>query len=170
MVHGLLTVLTTIFLKSLRRQCFTWRTILVSASSCVRPIWRTSSLTSVELHLTSLFTEMNTIAPPKSCVNSLLVRNEFKATLFLLCLKKIALEVLWYIGCFCKWKELSTTTSFTCMWLQRIVKITITNYVNTWTSRGQVLDNFNNSICKFVESFGSGDSRLRIYYRWKIQK
>ena len=29
------------------------------------------------------------IAPPKSCVNSLPARNEFKATLFLLCLKKL---------------------------------------------------------------------------------
>ena len=28
---------------------------------------------------------------------------------------KIVLEVLWYIGCFCKWEKLSTTTSFTCM-------------------------------------------------------
>ena len=64
--------------------------ILVSASSCVQPIWRTSSLTSVELHLTSLFTEMNNVAPPKSCVNSLPVRNEFNATLFLLCLKKLS--------------------------------------------------------------------------------
>ena len=32
---------------------------------------------------------MNTIAPPKSCVNNLPARNEFKASSFLLCLKKL---------------------------------------------------------------------------------
>ena len=53
-----------------------------------------SSLTSVELHLTSFFTEMNTIAPPKSCVNNLLDRNVFKATLFLVCLKVLPWKFL----------------------------------------------------------------------------
>ena len=48
-----------------------------------------SSLTTVELHLTSLFKEMNTVAPTKSCANSLPARNEFKATSFLLYLKKL---------------------------------------------------------------------------------
>ena len=143
--------------------------IFASASSCVRLIWRTSSLTSVELHLTSLFTEISTIAPPKSYVNSLSVRNEFNTTLLLLCLKKLLLEVLWYIGCFCKWKELSTTTSFMWMWLQRMVKITITSYVDTWTSRGQILDKFDKSTCKFAKSFSKPNSSLRIYYGWKIQ-
>ena len=46
-------------------------------------------LTTVELHLTSLFKEMNTIAPTKSYANSLPERNEFKTTSFLLCLKKL---------------------------------------------------------------------------------
>ena len=55
------------------------------------------------------------------------------------------------------------------MWLQVTVKITITNYVNRWTSRRQVLDKFYNSICKFDESFDSGNRNLRIYYHWKIQ-
>ena len=49
----------------------------------------TSSLTTVELHLTSLFKEMNTVAPTKSCADSLPARNEFKATSFLLYLKKL---------------------------------------------------------------------------------
>ena len=35
------------------------------------------------------FTDINTIAPPKSCVNILPARNKFKATLFLFCLKKL---------------------------------------------------------------------------------
>ena len=48
-----------------------------------------SSLTSVELHLTLLFIEMNTKAPTKSCVNSFPTRIKFKITLFLLCLKKL---------------------------------------------------------------------------------
>ena len=39
----------------------------------------------------------------------------------------------------------------------------ISNYVNTWTSRGKVLARFNNSIFKIVESFGCGNSSLRIY-------
>ena len=46
-------------------------------------------LTSIELHLNSLFTEMNAIATPKSCVNRLPARNESKATLFHLYLKKL---------------------------------------------------------------------------------
>ena len=52
----------------------------------------TSSLTTAELHLTSLFKEMNTVAPTKSCVDSLPAKNEFKATSFLLYLKKLPLK------------------------------------------------------------------------------
>ena len=48
-----------------------------------------SSLTTVELHLISLFKEMNTLAPTKSCADSLPARNEFKVTSFLLYLKKL---------------------------------------------------------------------------------
>ena len=39
-----------------------------------------SSLKSVYLPLTSLLTEMNAVASLKSCVESLPVRNKFKAT------------------------------------------------------------------------------------------
>ena len=45
-------------------------------------------MTSVDLHLTPLFTEINKIAPPKPCLKSSPARNEFRATLFLLSLKK----------------------------------------------------------------------------------
>ena len=145
------TVLTRKFLKVSRRQCFMWTVILVSASTCVRPIWR-SSLTPAELHLTSLFT----ITPPKSYVNSLSGWNELGSLIF------IVPYVLWYIDCFCKQEKLFTTTSLTCMWLQRIFKITITNCVNRWISSGQVLAKFYNSMYKFDESFGSGNSSLRI--------
>ena len=69
----------------------------------VCPLWRSSFLTSVELHLTSLFTEMNIMTEPsKSCwVKSLPVRNDFKATLFALCFKKISSEIHCYTCCFC---------------------------------------------------------------------
>ena len=39
-----------------------------------------SSLKSVDLPLTSLLTEMNAVAPRKSCVERLPVRNKFKST------------------------------------------------------------------------------------------
>ena len=39
-----------------------------------------SSLKSVDLPLPSLLTEMNAVAPLKSCVESLPVRNKFKST------------------------------------------------------------------------------------------
>ena len=48
-----------------------------------------SSLATIQLHLTSIFKEMNTIAPTKSCAYSLPARSEFKATSFLLCVKKL---------------------------------------------------------------------------------
>ena len=69
-------------------------------------------LTSLELHLNSLFTEMNAIATPKSCVNRLPARNESKATLFHLYLKKLPRKT---IGCFFKQKNVFITTSFKCM-------------------------------------------------------
>ena len=62
--------------------------MIFASASCVRQLWR-SFLTSVELHWTLLFTEMNTIAPPKSWANSLTSKNEFRATSFLLCLKNL---------------------------------------------------------------------------------
>ena len=77
--------------------------------------------------------------------DSLPVRN--KPTSFLLCIQKIALQVVWYIGCFCKWKNLSTTMGVTCMWLQRIVKITITKSVSEhpedWFSTNSIIPSAN---------------------------
>ena len=130
--------------------------------------WGCSSLmTSVDLHLTPLFTEMNKTAPPKSCLKSSPARNEFKATLFLLCLKKFP------------WKS----TIFKWMWLQRIVKIAFPNYVNRWTSRRGIVDKFNNSICNLLkvlavvtaawefttsEKFKISASFLRVDIRYRI--
>ena len=56
-----------------------------------------SLLATIELNLTSLITEIDTIATPISCVKSLPARNEFKATSFHLCLKKLPCHS---IGCF----------------------------------------------------------------------
>ena len=74
-------------MKTFRRQYFTRAIIFVSASSFVRPIRRSSSLTLIELHLTSLFIEMNIIAPPKSCINSLPVEMSSKLPYFYCALK-----------------------------------------------------------------------------------
>ena len=121
--------------------------IFVSASSCLCLVWRCSLLTWEELHVPSLFTDINTIAPPKSCVNTLPPEMSSRQPYFYYFLKNCLGSSLVYC-CFCKWKQFSTTTSFTCTWLQRVVKITITNYVNTSTSRGQFQDKFNNYIEK----------------------
>ena len=85
---------------------------------------------------------MNTIEPPKSCVNNLPARNDFKASLFLLCLKKLS------------WKSL----------MEKIVQNYESTYLNTSISRRQIVDElFNKSIYKFAESFGNGKSSLSIH-------
>ena len=102
---------------------------------------------------------MNTIAPTKSCVNNLPAGNEFKASLFLLCLKKL------------HWKSfgilVASVNAKTCPELRASSvsdTIVLANYFNTSTSRRQIVDKlFNNSICKFVESFGNSKSSLKIH-------
>ena len=98
-----------------------------------------------DLLLTSLFREMNTIAPPKSCVNSLPGRNEFKATFFIWNFKKIVLKVLWYIGCFCK--------------LQKIVH----NYKLYMYVTCQKLSKKHPQLCKYVNTYCVKSVRIRSY-------
>ena len=95
-------VLTTAFLTLLKRQCFTWM-FFASASSYAFSMNIFANISRIAL--ISLFTEMNTIAPPKSCVNSLPASNEFKVTKFLLCLKKILWKSFGILVAFVNWKN-----------------------------------------------------------------
>ena len=78
---------------------------------------------------------------------------------------------------------MSKTTIFKWMWLQRIVKVAIPNYVNTWTSWREIVDKFNNSICNLLkvlavmtaawefttsEKFKIGASFLRVDIRYRV--
>ena len=63
-ITSVLTVLTTICCKPLRRQCLMWTMIFVSNLSLVCIQYEDLILLiSVELRLNSLFTEMNTMVP-----------------------------------------------------------------------------------------------------------
>ena len=66
--------------------------------------------------------------------------------LMLLCLKKLSWKFFGILVAFVNGKnDPQPQASLVCF-------IAITNYVNTWTFRRQVLDRFKNSTCKFVES------------------
>ena len=93
-------------------------------------------------------------------------RNEFKAILFLLWLKRLPEKSFVRLAASAYGKKLFTITKF-----KIDIKIAITIYVNTWTSWGQVLDKFNKSICnKFIRwccmsdvcttSFSNGKMKL----------
>ena len=73
-------VFTKKFLKAFTRKYLTSAKIFVSNSSCVPPIWGSSSLIRAALHLTFLLIETKSIAPPNLCFNSLPAKNDFKST------------------------------------------------------------------------------------------